>query len=281
MTSQRCTLLRDARQYKGWTSSSAINSRSGQAKSRAGWDPNQAMKAWRGCFRRLPSCSSPLADDGAGERDILNCSNAESQKEMRAGKEATGGKTISNRLRRQDENGDVFAIQEHSLAVYKVVSVTWRMLQVERGCSDMQDCDVSLRLTTKSQCVFVAKKLSAVHARFISRWKYRFSSDQRSQATLSLVSTDVGDQSGTLSDLAFLPIEAPGFFDRVRRGVRESNVGNVEPASSSHYHSRQSCCQCVPSALLLMIFVWLVMANAGKGRYYKQLSLQINAVALL
>ena len=50
----------------------------------------------------------------------------------------------------------------------------------------------------------IAKRDVHVYARFISRWKYRFSSDQRSQATLSSVSTDVGDQSGTQSDLAFL-----------------------------------------------------------------------------
>ena len=50
----------------------------------------------------------------------------------------------------------------------------------------------------------IAKRDTDLNARFISRWKYRFSSDQRSQATLSSVSTDVGDQSGTQSDLAFL-----------------------------------------------------------------------------
>ena len=53
--------------------------------------------------------------------------------------------------------------------------------------------------------VYIAKLVFLLHARFISRWKYRFSSDQRSQATLSGVSTEVGDHSGTLRDLAFLP----------------------------------------------------------------------------
>jgi hypothetical protein len=51
--------------------------------------------------------------------------------------------------------------------------------------------------------VDIPKIIADLYARFISRWKYRFSSDQRSQATLSSVSTGVGDQPGTLSDLAF------------------------------------------------------------------------------
>jgi hypothetical protein len=52
--------------------------------------------------------------------------------------------------------------------------------------------------------VYIRMFLLCTHARFIPRWKYRFSSDQRSQATLGPVSTDVGDQSGTQGDLAFL-----------------------------------------------------------------------------
>ena len=58
--------------------------------------------------------------------------------------------------------------------------------------------------------VGICKNDSHLYARFISRWKYRFSSDQRSQAPLSSVSTGVGDQPGTLSDLAFLPPEVRG-----------------------------------------------------------------------
>ena len=58
--------------------------------------------------------------------------------------------------------------------------------------------------------VGVCKSDSHLYARFISRWNYRFSSDQRSQAPLSSVSTGVGDQPGTLSDLAFLPTEVRG-----------------------------------------------------------------------
>ena len=68
--------------------------------------------------------------------------------------------------------------------------------------------------------VDIRKQHLLLHARFISRWKYRFSSDQRSQAPLSSVSTGVGDQPGTLSDLAFLPPEV--------RGTRNSLV---EPAT--------------------------------------------------
>ena len=63
--------------------------------------------------------------------------------------------------------------------------------------------------------VAIRKNLLCLYARFISRWKYRFSSDQRSQATLSGVSTDVGDQSGTLRDLAFLP----NLFFQISLGV--------------------------------------------------------------
>ena len=63
--------------------------------------------------------------------------------------------------------------------------------------------------------VGIRKNLLRLYARFISRWKYRFSSDQRSQATLSGVSTDVGDQSGTLRDLAFLP----NLFLKISLGV--------------------------------------------------------------
>ena len=62
--------------------------------------------------------------------------------------------------------------------------------------------------------VHIRKQLFLLHARFISRWKYRFSSDQRSQATLSSVSTDVGDQSGTLSDLAFFSRKDPFFSQK-------------------------------------------------------------------
>ena len=68
--------------------------------------------------------------------------------------------------------------------------------------------------------ICISKSNLLLHARFIPRWKYRFSSDQRSQAPLSSVSTGVGDQPGTLSDLAFLPPEV--------RGTRNSLV---EPAT--------------------------------------------------
>ena len=57
--------------------------------------------------------------------------------------------------------------------------------------------------------VHIPKLVFVSHARFISRWKYRFSSDQRSQATLSGVSTEVGDHSGTLRDLAFFSLLLP------------------------------------------------------------------------
>ena len=50
------------------------------------------------------------------------------------------------------------------------------------------------------------------HARFIPSWKYRFSSDQRSQAALGRVSTGVGDQPGTLCDLAFFSVSQDTFF---------------------------------------------------------------------
>ena len=58
----------------------------------------------------------------------------------------------------------------------------------------------------------IAKRGFLLYARFISRWKYRFSSDQRSQATLSGVSTEVGDHSGTLRDLAFFSLLLPSSF---------------------------------------------------------------------
>ncbi len=47
----------------------------------------------------------------------------------------------------------------------------------------------------------MTKKDFIHHARLIPRWKYRFSSDQRSQAALGCVSTGVGDQPGTRNGL--------------------------------------------------------------------------------
>ena len=63
------------------------------------------------------------------------------------------------------------------------------------------------------------------HARFISRWKYRFSSDQRSQATLSGVSTEVGDHSGTLRDLAFFCLKDSRLFS----STQAPKSGNPAP----------------------------------------------------
>ena len=65
-------------------------------------------------------------------------------------------------------------------------------------------CSHACHVRRKRQKIIVHISACAHHARFIPRWKYRFSSDQRSQATLGPVSTDVGDQSGTQGDLAFL-----------------------------------------------------------------------------
>jgi hypothetical protein len=62
------------------------------------------------------------------------------------------------------------------------------------------------------QTICISKKHFDSHARFIPRWKYRFSSDQRSQATLGPVSTGVGDQPGTQGDLAFLFLLFPQSF---------------------------------------------------------------------
>jgi hypothetical protein len=79
-------------------------------------------------------------------------------------------------------------------------------------CQAHSPAALSVTHTQATRCdvVAICKNDSVVYARFISRWKYRFSSDQRSQAPLSSVSTGVGDQPGTLSDLAFLPPEVRG-----------------------------------------------------------------------
>ena len=60
--------------------------------------------------------------------------------------------------------------------------------------------------------ICISKSNLPLHARFIPRWKYRFSSDQRSQATLGPVSTEVGDYSGTHGDLAFFCPPNPLLF---------------------------------------------------------------------
>ena len=62
------------------------------------------------------------------------------------------------------------------------------------------------------QKVCISNFSPLLHARFIPRWKYRFSSDQRSQATLGTVSTGVGDQPGTQCDLAFFSLRCCTFF---------------------------------------------------------------------
>ena len=87
--------------------------------------------------------------------------------------------------------------------------------------------------------VGICKKDCCVYARFISRWKYRFSSDQRSQAPLSSVSTGVGDQPGTLSDLAFLPPEVRGTRNSlVELAVCRWNIVR----RNGNYLKRLKCC---------------------------------------
>ena len=88
--------------------------------------------------------------------------------------------------------------------------------------------------TQSDSKVSIHKNHRITHARFIPRWKYRFSSDQRSQAPLGNVSTGVGDQPGTHCDLAFFSLVVSIFFSCTshRRGVWNSVVVNPQMIST-------------------------------------------------
>ena len=100
--------------------------------------------------------------------------------------------------------------------------------------------------------ICISKNSFNFHARFIPRWKYRFSSDQRSQATLGTVST---------SDL-FLRVLATSrlfrvlFPNRVRfnkvyfhRGQNRypQRVSQPEGVHFLHFASKGVASQCTPS----------------------------------
>ena len=56
---------------------------------------------------------------------------------------------------------------------------------------------------------YIAPNFNSILTTAISRWKYQFSSDHWSQATLSLVSTWMGDRLGTPSAVVILFLRQP------------------------------------------------------------------------